>query len=45
MIDLTGLVLLQCEDIAPRGWEGIRFMVKDHEEEFVSFYCNDIEGL
>jgi hypothetical protein len=43
--DLSGLVLLQCEDVASRGWEGVRFMVKDYEEEFISFYCDDIEAL
>jgi hypothetical protein len=37
--DLLGLVLLQSEDLASRGWEGAKYRVKDYEEEFVSFYC------
>ena len=40
---LTGLVHLLAEDITSRGWEGIRFRVKDSEEELVSFLCRDIE--
>jgi hypothetical protein len=43
--DLTGLVLLQCEDISSRGWENAHFRVKDYEEEFVSFYCRAIEDV
>ena len=42
-IELTGLVLLQFEDIRKNGWEGIHFCVKDYEEEFILFYCRDIK--
>ena len=37
--DLLLLVRLQYEDLAPRGWEDVRYEVKDCEEEFISFYC------
>ena len=37
--DLLGLVLMQCDNVTDRGWEGIRFEIKDYEEEFISFYC------
>jgi hypothetical protein len=43
--DLLALVLLQCEDVSSHGWEGIRFRVKDYEEEFVSFLCADIQEV
>lgn len=32
------------EDISARGWDGARFLVKDYEEEFMSFVCRDIDG-
>ncbi len=43
--DLLGLVRLQSEDLASHGWDGVRFRVKDYEEEFVSFYCMAIREV
>jgi hypothetical protein len=36
-------VLLLYEDVAERGWEGVRYEVKDYEEEFIWFYCEAFE--
>jgi hypothetical protein len=41
--ELKEIVLLMAKDISSRGWEGARFLVKDYEEEFVSFVCRDID--
>ena len=43
--ELLELVLLQCENVASQGWEETRFRVKDYEEEFVSFFCTDIQEV
>ena len=40
---LTEIVLLLAEDVAARGWERVRFEVKDADEEFISFFCERIE--
>ena len=41
--ELSELVLLIAEDRSSHGWEGVRFVVKDYEEEFISFRCERIE--
>lgn len=43
--ELLGVLLLQCEDVSSLGWDGIRYRVKDYEEEFVSFYCEAIREV
>ncbi|MEZ4299186.1 MAG: hypothetical protein R3B70_29825 [Polyangiaceae bacterium] len=43
--DLNGIVLLMAQDISARGWEGIRLQVVDYDEEFVSFYCREVEKI
>jgi hypothetical protein len=43
--DLLGLVLLKSEDLTSSGWDGVRYRVKDYEEEFVSFYCMGIREV
>jgi hypothetical protein len=40
--ELTELVLLVVEDISSDGWEGVRYRVKDYEEEFISFLCAEV---
>jgi hypothetical protein len=42
---LQEIVLLLAEDVSSQGWEGVRFRVKDYEEEFISFLCAEIEPL
>ncbi|MFY2561440.1 hypothetical protein ACN469_27820 [Corallococcus terminator] len=44
VVELTGLVLMQAEDISSRGWEGLHFHVKDYEDEFISFDCRSIDS-
>jgi len=39
---LGGVVVLEIEDMVSSGWEGIRYRVKDHEGEFVSFFCSEV---
>lgn len=41
--ELQEIVLLTAEDVSSHGWEGVRFRVKDYEEEFISFLCAEIE--
>jgi hypothetical protein len=40
--ELKELVLLLAEDVTSDGWEGVRFRVKDYEEEFISFLYREI---
>lgn len=40
--ELKEIVLLLAEDVSSYGWEGVRFRVKDYEEEFISFLCGEI---
>ncbi len=40
---LQHLGLLLAEDVSSWGWEGVRFRVRDAEEELLSFLCADIE--
>ena len=41
--ELQGIVLMLAEDISRSGLEGMRWRVKDYEEEFLSFVCAEIE--
>ena len=41
--ELKELVLLLAEEISSSGWEGARYLVKDYEEEVISFICREIE--
>jgi hypothetical protein len=41
--ELKEIVLLMVEDISSRGLEGANFLVKDYEEEFISFVCRKID--
>ena len=43
--ELKEIVLLMAEDISSRGWEGARYLVKDYEEEFISFVCREIDRV
>ena len=40
--ELTHLVMLTAEDVSSHGWERVRFVVRDYEEEFISFRCEQI---
>jgi hypothetical protein len=40
--DLTQIVALAIEDITNFGWDGVRYRVRDYEEEFVSFLCQEV---
>ncbi len=42
--DLTQSVVLLAEDVSERGWEGVNFVVKDYEEEFVVFQCRALDA-
>ena len=39
---LGSVVVPSVEDIASSGWEGIKYRVRDLEEDFVAFYCADV---
>jgi hypothetical protein len=41
---LTETVLLMADDISSRQWEGVKFRVRDSENEVISFMCREIEG-
>lgn len=43
--ELTEIVSLFARDVSQDGLEGIRFLVRDDEEEFISFGCREIEEL
>jgi hypothetical protein len=41
--ELVELATLMVRDVAADGWDGVRFHVRDYEEEVISFYCRAIE--
>lgn len=43
--ELSELPVVMATDISDRGWEDIRFEVRDTEEEVFSFYCREYERI
>jgi hypothetical protein len=43
--ELTEIVSFLARDVSRDGLEGIRFLVRDDEEEFMSFACRAIEEV
>ncbi len=43
--ELKEQVMLLAEDVSADGWEDVKWRVWDSEEEVVSFFCRDVDGL
>jgi hypothetical protein len=44
-IDFGAYLFLSVTDVADTGWEGIRFEVKNIEDERFSLYCRDFKTI
>lgn len=36
---------LEIRDLRKKGWENIKYEIKDHENNTLSFYCSEIEAI
>ncbi|MEO8878541.1 MAG: hypothetical protein ABI461_23330 [Polyangiaceae bacterium] len=43
--NFAGIVHMMASDISGRGLERARFVVKDYEEEFLTFFCQRIDEV